>query len=465
LGLHDLPAEQRRDLYAYDLAAGGHLIVAGGARSGRTSALRTLAAGLSRLPVDRAHLYALDCAGGGLACLSALPHCGAVVPRADTALGTRLLIRLDAELTRRQAATSVERPPPWLVLLVDSWEGFAQAYDGVDQGRPAELLLRLVREGGAAGIRVVLTGDRALLTARIAALVGERLVLRMADPDSYPLAGIPPGSVPAWMPPGRALARGDTVTEVQVALLDGDPSAPAQVAALRRIAAAAPTGGREPFRLRPLPGRIALDALTPSAERGTPLWTVLGVGGDDAAPVGLDLDADGPGVLVAGPPGSGRSTVLRTAAVQHLRRGTAVAVVATHRSPLADLPGRFGPDEGDALRAAVVATPALVVVDDADQLLDTDVDAVLGELLTRPGCGVLAAGGTAELHATYRGFTVPLRRSRSGVLLCPGGAHDGELLGTPVTRGLASRPGRGVLVRRGRSTPIQVALVGEPAWS
>jgi S-DNA-T family DNA segregation ATPase FtsK/SpoIIIE len=194
------------------------------------------------------------------------------------------------------------------------------------------------------------------------------------------------------------------------------------------------------------------------------------VGGDDAAPVGLDLPAEGPGALVAGPPGGGRSTALHTAALHHLGRGMPVAVVAAGRSPLVDLAGipgvlgMFGPDDGPELRAAVAGAPAsvLIVVDDADQLLDTSVDATLEQLLADGRCGILAAGVTDDLHATYRGFTVPLRRSRTGLVLCPRGPTDGDLLGVKLTRGLATRPGRGILIRRGRPTPIQVALPSTP---
>ena len=537
LGLHDLPAAQRRARYEFDLAGGGHLMLVGGPGSGRTSTLRTLGAGIGRLPVTDAHLYALDCGSGGLASLEALPHCGAVVPRGDPARGERLLARIEAELSQRQeelaragygslAEQRAGAPPgerlPWLVLLLDSWEGFVQTYDGIDHGRPVEQLTRLLREGPSAGLRVVLTGDRGLLTARAATLVAERLVLRMPDPDSYGLAGIPPRQVPGRLRPGRALvpAVDGAVTEVQLALLDADPRGPAQLAVVRAVAAAAiaagPAGTPEcagaagsagsaraaasagsarwagtpgsvgparagasarraardgPMRIRALPERVTLAELAgPSVPGQSPLWTVLGVGGDDAAPVGLDLAADGPGALVAGPPGSGRSGALHTAALHHLGRGTPVAVVAARRSPLVDLAGfpgvlgMFGPDDGPELRAAVAGAPGsvLTVVDDANQLVDTSVDATLEQLLADGRCGILAAGVTEDLHATYRGFTVPLRRSRTGLVLCPRGPTDGDLLGVKLTRGLATRPGRGILIRRGQPTPIQVALPSTP---
>src|SRR6185503_19712422 len=121
-----------------------------------------------------------------------------------------------------RAAAPADRLP-WLVLLADGWEGLVTAYHAVDHGRPVETLLRLVREGAAVGIRVVLTGDRAVLSGRAGSAFRDRLVLRFADPADYGLAGISPRVVPAAMPPGRALVGAD-VREAQLAVLDPETS-------------------------------------------------------------------------------------------------------------------------------------------------------------------------------------------------------------------------------------------------
>ncbi len=115
-------------------------------------------------------------------------------------------------------------------------------------------------------------------------------------------------------------------------------------------------------------------------------------------------------MLIAGPPGSGRSTALRTAAVHHLGQGHGVALVGAQRSPLDDLAGmpgvlgRFGAHDGAALRTAVAAAegPVLIVVDDADQLLDTEVDAVVGEFLSRSWITGGSARGRRDRRAARR---------------------------------------------------------------
>ena len=139
----DLPEQQTQHAFAIDLAHGGHVLVVGGPRSGRTTALRTIAGSLARSFVpSECHLYVIDCASGGLAPLGSLPHCGTVVTRDDTERGSRLLNRLMDEVLRRQEALqpagfssvaeqrdacSSDERLPWMVLLVDGWDGFQTA--------------------------------------------------------------------------------------------------------------------------------------------------------------------------------------------------------------------------------------------------------------------------------------------------------------------------------------------------
>jgi S-DNA-T family DNA segregation ATPase FtsK/SpoIIIE len=221
-----------------------------------------------------------------------------------------------------------------------------------------------------------------------------------------------------------------------------------------------------PLRIRTLPPRVCLADLhldRPADRPRAPLWTPVGVGGDDAEPVGVDLA--GGGLLVAGPPGSGRSTALAAIAAWHRAHGTEVAIVAPPRSPLArsETGTVLGPADGEALGrflAVPGGAPRVVLVDDAELLLDTAADVLLTAHLTGaadPGTAIVAAGGTGELLAAFRGLTIPLRRARRGVLLCPSGPLDGDLLGVRLRRGSASRPGRGVLVHGGQTTTVQVA--------
>jgi len=491
LGLIDLPAQQARATFELDLAHGGHLLLIGGPRSGLTTLLRTLAGSVAMHcdPVD-VHLYALDCASGGLAPAAALPHSGAIVARDDVERGDRLISRLAAEVSRRQQilgrsgfgslaeqrATAVpDERLPWLLLMLDGWEGFMSAYDMIDAGRPVETMLRLLREGPGVGLRAVVAGDRSALTGRVSSLMPGRMVLRMPDDMDYALAGLSPRQIPGSLRPGQGLLPGDVVIEAQVALLSSDPAGPAQVAELTRLAkvaterAAGLPPSQQPFRIDALPDRVSYESVAASVtDSPGPLWTPIGVGGDDLCVAGIDLDEEGPGFVIAGPARSGRSSALVTIARWHVEHGTPVLVVTARRSPLREvdgLIGRYGPLEVDELRDAVgaVAGPMVVLADDADGLLDTPVGDELCEILrqaaSRPWA-VIIAGSTDDTAASYRGIIAEARRNKVGLLLSPSGPVDGDVFGVRLSRGIDQRPGRGVLCVRGAAMLVQVAQAG-----
>ncbi|WP_052914601.1 FtsK/SpoIIIE domain-containing protein [Protofrankia coriariae] len=102
LGLADHPARQAQEPFVIDLEQSGPLLVAGMARSGRSTLLRTLAASLAThaSPAD-VHLYALDYGSRALAPLASLPHCGAWVTGDEPDRVDRLLDMLTTEVSRR----------------------------------------------------------------------------------------------------------------------------------------------------------------------------------------------------------------------------------------------------------------------------------------------------------------------------------------------------------------------------
>src|SRR5579863_8562411 len=119
------------------------------------------------------------------------------------------------------------------------------------------------------------------------------MMLRLADRSDATLAGIRERSLPARQPPGRVMFEGTPHPfEAQIALLDADPSGPAQVAALRRIGEDAlarhgrPAPQVRPLRVDTLPARITLTeamALDPEFTPPSPYWALAGAGGDELA--------------------------------------------------------------------------------------------------------------------------------------------------------------------------------------
>ena len=496
IGVQDVPARQDRSLLSLDLVHGGHRLVVGSPRSGRTSVLRTIAAGVaaSCSPAD-VHVFGIDCGGNGLLPLVAMPHCGAIVTRDQVDRLDRLIGRLATEVSRRQqllavqsqssvaeqrAAARPEERLPWLLLLLDRWEGYLAAFEQYDSGRLVDSLLGLLREGPAVGLRAVVTSDRTGLIGQVSTIFEDRLLLRMSDLGDYGLAGVPGRDVPSSMPAGRALVPSSGgVMEAQLALLDADPSGVAQVAALqRRIAAAGhavpPAGPQRPMRVDALPAVVTeteVDAM-PMPGAPAPLWARIGAGGDDLGPVGVDLSADGPGFTIAGPPRSGRSTALLAMTRWLLRQDIPVLLVTPRRSPLRTLAatesvlGVLTADDGaDQLTAAIADhTRYVVVVDDAELMMDAPIASALEEVIRTArdaDHAMLIAGTSDNLAGSYRGFTVDSRRSRSGLILAPRAPSDGDLLGVRLPRGIeGGPPGRGILVVGGAMAPVQVAWDG-----
>jgi S-DNA-T family DNA segregation ATPase FtsK/SpoIIIE len=479
--------------------------VAGSSRSGRSTVLRTLAGALasSCAPSD-VHLYAIDCGANALLPLVALPHCGAVVGRDQIERMERLLARLHTEVSRRQqvlaatgfaslaeqrAAVAPLERLPWMLLMLDRWEGFVAAFENYDYGRLIDTVLRLLREGAAVGLRAVFTGDRSGLGGQVSTVFDDRLILRMSDPNDYNYAGINERHVPSEMPAGRVLEMistdGRSLRESQIALLNADPSGTAQTAALQQLAREAygsfsrPSGALRPLHVDELPVRVTYtDALEldPDFKAPSPLWALVGVGGDELGPIGIDLMAEGPGFIVAGPPRSGRSTVLLTMGRSLLDakvgEGTVpVVLICPRRSPLQSLanhPGVLTVLDADAnevnLEDAIADVDRYVVlVDDAELLADTPLDQVLAAQLHKARdteVGVVIAGTTQDLSRSYHGFIQDARRSRSGLLLDIRSPDDGDLLGLRLPRdhNPTGPTGRGLFVSLAVATPIQGAL-------
>ncbi|WP_405581138.1 FtsK/SpoIIIE domain-containing protein [Streptomyces sp. NBC_01190] len=500
-GLTDLPARQARAPLAVDLAQGEHVLIVGGPRSGRSTALRTIAGALARDTSPRdVHLYAVDCGANALLPLVGLPHCGAVVTRDQPERLTRLLDRLSGEVARRQqllamrgassaaeqratAATPEERLP-WMVLLLDGWEGYTSTFETYNYGALVDAAGRLFREGGAAGLKVIMTADRSGFGGQISSVFADKLILRMADQNDYTMGGLTTREIPNAMPSGRALRPTEQgVQESQIALLAPEPAGQAQVGALQRIGRAAATRAEglprstRPMRVDALPPRITVAeamALEPDFTAPSPLWTLIGVGGDELRPMGVDLREAGPGFVIAGPPKSGRSTTLIAATRTLTAGGVPVVLVTPRRSPLRELAGAAGVlgvlgadagrDELTALTSRAGEQPYVVVVDDAELLYDTPLDSALEEVVKSGLDGehaLIAAGSADQMGSQYRGFLVEARRSRNGLLLSPQGASEGDLFNVRLPRDAGGGPtGRGLLIRGGEVLQIQAAALG-----
>lgn len=467
LMLTDLPAQQSQAVHHWRPLTDGHLGIVGAARTGRSTLVRTvLAQALSRSPEDL-HSYVFDLAGA-LGPLSEALHVGAVLTATDVARGCRViehLVGLVASRQRDLAAsghtslseqrTAGDHPWPLVVLAIDGWPRFVELFGEADRGRPLEQVLQLLREGLAVGVVALITGDRSLLSGRIAPLVPEMWSLRLTDSSDLLMAGLTRAQVPVSMPPGRVIRLRDGVVG-QVAVVGSSGEGAAQVSALTALVGQGPPASSSqcgPARFRALPRAVAVGQI-PAPERGL----LVGVGGDAAEAVVLPVEGQTPVIVgVLGPPGSGRSTTLATLTESARRLGWTVVPVGAEE---VRAPSILDSVLREAREAGV---GALVTVDGLDRIAQTGVeDALLtwvegplppGEVAPR---ALVVAGGPDDFGG-FRGLGARVQRERTGIVLQPSSPTDGSPLGVTVPTGDQPLPGRGVLVLRGRCIGLQVA--------
>ena len=222
-------------------------------------------------------------------------------------------------------------------------------------------------------------------------------------------------------------------------------------------------GGAAPVRIVQLPADARVAPPRPRRSGGghTDLRLPIGPGGDEGRVLEVDLLRTG-GLLVTGPPGSGRTGALAflgrhlTAPgvpvlwLGHPAAGAATGTAAEWRAP-DDTAGV------SAWVAGLEGRPGVVIADDVGTPAEWPALAVLPPLGAATGVALIAASSSGAVAGHYQGPVVALRRSRAGLLLCPG-PGDGEVLGVRLPRTpLPVRPGSGWLVSGAGIERVQVA--------
>jgi S-DNA-T family DNA segregation ATPase FtsK/SpoIIIE len=187
----------------------------------------------------------------------------------------------------------------------------------------------------------------------------------------------------------------------------------------------------------------------------------IGPGGDEGEPLVVDLLRTG-GLLVSGPPGSGRSTAL-DAFTRHLGSvGAGVLRVGfpAGRTDAGEDVRRLDPGDAAGVAewiAGLDGRPGVVVADDLGSPAEWAALAATTSLGARTGVALLAAATPGQLSGHYQGPVAALRRARTGLLLCPS-PGDADLLGARLPRlPLPVRPGSGWLVSGTVMERVQVA--------
>ncbi|MFI6159595.1 type VII secretion protein EccCa [Micromonospora haikouensis] len=353
LGFIDKPYEQLRDLLTVDLSGvGGHIGVAGGTRSGKSTLIRTLvcALALTHRPTD-VQFYCLDFGGGTLGTVAGLPHVGSVAGRLDTDRVGRTVTEVTGLITRRerrfaeQGIDSIQTyrrlraegkiaddPYGDVFLVVDGWFTLRQEFE------PLEVSLREIAARGLNfGVHLIVSAARwSEVHHSMRDQLGIKLELRLGDAVDSAIDLRLAATVPRA--PGHGLTPEKLHFLGALPRIDGNPDPASSAEGARELAATVAEfwPGPQAPPVRTLPAVLPAADLPPAEGD---LWVPLGLDETDLQPYWHDF-AELPHLTGLGDSQSGKTNLLR-----HLARM---------------IVGRFTPAEA-----------RLLVVDYRRQLFDT----------------------------------------------------------------------------------------------
>jgi len=486
LGVVDEASSQTQPVVSYLPDRDGNMAIIGTGGSGKSTALRGLAVSSAITarggPVQ---VYALDFAAGGLQMLETLPHVGAVIAGDDEERVGRLLRWLrdlvDDRADRFAAAragtigdyrSAASRPDePRILLLLDGMTAFREAYEANISSPWFSVFSQIATDGRQVGVHVVVTGDRAgAIPMSLSSSIQRRLVLRLANADDYAMLSVPGDVLDASSPPGRGILDG---LEMQVGVLGGDGNVAVQARELESLADAMRKAGvKDAPPVQRLSDQVSLAELGASSANGAP----IGIADDDLQVVSVDPQG---AFVIAGPPGSGRTTALDTLATSVAAAGGRRMVLISARRSAVARRGHWAvvADSPDALEKVVrdllaevekgaIPTSALFLENLADFSggpVEYDLEKIVKAHIKAESFVV----GEAETSTWSQAYTLgqPLRAARRGLLVQPDDSDGDTLLNTSLGRNRRGSlpPGRGFLVERGRARKVQVAMVGEVA--
>ena len=484
LGKADIPERQLQDALYFLPDRDGAMLIYGTSGSGKSTALRSIAAVAGMRPeLGEVEVYGLDFGSGSLRSLDVLPHVGSIIPGDDAERVQRLLRTIGDTLDRRgkafsevnaasiteyRAITGIREPR--IILLLDGFGQFRSEWDSTTARLPFyNIFMRILGEGRPLGVHAVATADRSgTVPTAVSANVSKRIVLRLSDETAYSVLGVPKDVLNERSAPGRAVVDG---FETQLAVLGGTSNVAEQSKILNRLADELRiAGARDVPEIGALPTALAeLDL--PASVGGEP---VLGIAEDILGPRGFDPVGT---FSVTGPPQSGKTNAMKAIVNSMIRFDPEVKLfhLAGRRSQIKDFAlwvrSATAIDEVKALAKELVeivtdeSIPGriMIVVEGVTQFADSDAERPLKELfqaINRSDHFLIGDADVSALSSGF-GFVGDFKAGRRGIALKPD-AYDGDSLFKlpfPKVKRSDFPEGRGIFVQEGRLVTVQLPLV------
>ncbi|WP_306211166.1 type VII secretion protein EccCa [Actinoplanes sp. RD1] len=344
VALIDKPRDQVRDVLWLHLAGGsGHVAIAGGTQSGKSTLLRSLVLGLAltHTPAE-VQVYCLDFGGGALGLIRDVPHVGGVVQRLDPVGVRRTVGEISALLAERErrfadlgtdiagyraqraAGEHADDPFGDVFLVVDGWSTIRNEFDDLENA-----ITDIATRGLSYGIHIVAAAPRWMdYRPALRDMFGTRVELRLGDSTDSAVNRRAAAEVPDR--PGRGIV-GDGLHFLTVRPELHDTTGPGLATRL----ATAWHGPPAP-RVRMLPASLPYEEL----HAGTGLHLPIGIAEADLRPVTIDFASD-PHFVLFGDAECGKTSFLRALATTITGRfepRDARIILVDYRRSLMDLP-------------------------------------------------------------------------------------------------------------------------------
>jgi len=304
VGLCDEPALQRQSPVALDILRTGHILICGGAMSGKTTLIETLLiSAASSYQPSRLNVYIADYTSRLLSVFDKMPHVGGVVLPEDSDKSEKLIKLLLGCLAERKHKFAEKGVGsyrdylqaggdlPAILFVIDGLPEFSEL-----NARSEESILTLAKEGPSLGVYIVAScGGIGEVKSRLKNYFVFNIGLGLADKFDYSQTlGERCETVAEKGIPGRGMVRNPAPVEFQAAL-PADAPPPALREALREeIAKLADIYGAPGVRPIPsVPENPDYDSFMAEA-------SLLGIADESIIPLGYDVDEAGIVTIDAG---------------------------------------------------------------------------------------------------------------------------------------------------------------------